>query len=184
VRVTLFGPDSSENTSHETNLSAQRAQAQTYPRLPGAHAHTRRPRNHQRPPRQGPTSPERLITLAAAAARFPKEARLLQSKEFQAVLRNPDKIASRDSRFTVFAVANGRPRPRIGIAVSRRVARTAVGRNRIKRQVRESFRAVQQDLGGLDLVVLAQPTASAATAQELRSSLHRHWHRVTARCKS
>jgi ribonuclease P protein component len=121
--------------------------------------------------------------LVAAAARFPKESRLLQSTEFQAVLGNPGKIASRDSRFAVFAITNGRDHARIGIAVSRKVARAAVARNRIKRQVRESFRAAQQGLGGLDLVILAQPPARDATNPELRSSLERHWQHVTARCR-
>jgi ribonuclease P protein component len=121
--------------------------------------------------------------LVGAAARFPKESRLLQSTEFRAVLGNPGKIASRDSRFTVFASLNGLEHARIGIAVSRKVSRAAVDRNRIKRQVRESFRAAQGALGGLDVVVLAQPQARDTTNVELRSSLERHWQKISARCK-
>jgi ribonuclease P protein component len=122
--------------------------------------------------------------LPAAAARFPKRSRLLRSTEFRAVLGNPTKIGSRDARFTVFAVRNGRDHARIGIAVSRKAARAAVTRNRIKRQVRESFRAAQRDLGGLDLVVLAQAGAGTSTNLDLRGSLERHWQKITARCRS
>jgi ribonuclease P protein component len=48
---------------------------------------------------------------------------------------------------------NGLSQARIGIIVSRRVAHRAVDRNRAKRLVREAFRKVRHQLGGIDLVV-------------------------------
>jgi ribonuclease P protein component len=81
----------------------------------------------------------------------------------------------RDNLFSVHTRANCLGHARLGITVSRRVSGKAVVRNRIKRCVRESFRQTQNRLGGLDLVVIAQPGAGAADPIVLRASLQRHW---------
>jgi ribonuclease P protein component len=81
----------------------------------------------------------------------------------------------RDSLFSVHTRANTLGHARLGLTVSRRVSTKAVIRNRIKRCVRESFRSTQNTLGGLDLVVIAQPGAGAAKPVTLRESLQRHW---------
>ena len=48
----------------------------------------------------------------------------------------------------------------MGLAVSRRVSRHAVVRNRLKRQLREIFRRAGDDIpGGLDIVVIPQAPA-------------------------
>jgi ribonuclease P protein component len=43
--------------------------------------------------------------------------------------------------------------PRLGILISRKHARAAADRNRIKRCIREAFRLEQEKLGALDLLV-------------------------------
>lgn len=61
----------------------------------------------------------------------------------------------------VLALDSGGPRPRIGITVSSKVG-NAVERNRVKRWIREGWRAVGADLPAVDLVVIARPAALAA----------------------
>jgi ribonuclease P protein component len=71
----------------------------------------------------------------------------------------------------LFARPNGLSQARIGIIVSRRIARRAVDRNRAKRLVREAFRKVRHRLGGIDLVVELRRCpargASAAAGAEI-----------------
>ena len=57
----------------------------------------------------------------------------------------------------VYGARNGLGVTRLGLSVSRKVG-GAVARNRVKRLLREAFRAVQHGLpSGLDLVVVARP---------------------------
>ncbi len=79
--------------------------------------------------------------------------------------------------FTVLYKKNGEPEARLGLAISKKHCRLAVGRNRLKRIVRESFRHHRADLGGLDVVVLNQPAAMRASNKVLFDSLHEHWQR-------
>jgi len=89
----------------------------------------------------------------------------------------------RDDFFGVYAVANPYPHGRLGIIVSRKTSPRAVVRNRIKRQIRESFRSCQEKLDGLDIVVMASPKAGRAQAASLRASLQQLWDKVERQCK-
>jgi ribonuclease P protein component len=73
---------------------------------------------------------------------------------------------------------------RIGITVSRRVSPRAVTRNRIKRQIRESFRLHQVNFPGLDIVVVARTSAATAANHVLARSLGEHWERLLQQCKN
>jgi len=65
--------------------------------------------------------------------------------------------------------------PRLGLAISKKHCRKATARNRIKRVIRESFRQHQQELSGLDVVVINQPAAGMANAITMNESLEQHW---------
>jgi len=54
-----------------------------------------------------------------------------------------------------------------------------VVRNRIKRQIRESFRATQDSLKPLDYVVIARSRAASAENLEISQSMDKHWSRFT-----
>ncbi|GHA86959.1 ribonuclease P protein component [Cognatilysobacter bugurensis] len=60
---------------------------------------------------------------------------------------------------------------RLGLAVSRKVDRRAVVRNRIKRGLRESFRAQRTRLAPGEYVVVARPGAAALDAAALQRAL-------------
>ena len=57
-----------------------------------------------------------------------------------------------------------------------------VARNRVKRTVRESFRRIAPELGGLDLVVGARNGARTAHNAQLRESLDALWKKIQKRC--
>jgi ribonuclease P protein component len=111
---------------------------------------------------------------------LPRAARLLKASEFKQVFKNNQ--ASTDALFRVLWRANDRDGHRLGMAVSRKVDRRAVGRNRIKRVIREHFRrwrAAQTHTGRhFDLVVLPRPRAAQTDNADLGRALERHWQRV------
>ncbi len=114
--------------------------------------------------------------------RFPRSARLLNGQDFQNVFRGAT-CKSTDGKLAVLARPNGLPHARLGLAISKRVDKTAVGRNRIKRLVRASFRYNQQLLAGLDIVVLGRDGAPISTNAELHTALQTHWQRLAKRCE-
>ena len=59
---------------------------------------------------------------------------------------------------------------RLGLAVSRKVDRRAVGRNRIRRVLREHFRLLRAGLPAGDYVLVARPPAAGATPDALREA--------------
>lgn len=85
--------------------------------------------------------------------------------------------------FTVYSTSNQLPHPRLGITVSRKVSPRAVVRNRIKRQVRESFRQHHGALPGVDVVVIARGHAAGSDNSALRRALDQHWGRIIGLCK-
>jgi ribonuclease P protein component len=114
---------------------------------------------------------------------FPRSLRLLTSAQYQAVFRDTA-CRSSDQLLTVIARPNQQPYPRLGLAISKKAVKTSVGRNRIKRLVRESFRHQQQTLGGLDIVVMARTAAMEASNSEIAASLQGHWRRLLRRLQS
>jgi len=90
---------------------------------------------------------------------------------------------SRDECFSIYASNAPAPQSRLGVTVARRVSTKAVLRNRIKRQIRESFRRNQNQLAGLSVVVTANPPANGRNNAQLRTSLDKHWEKVSQVCK-
>jgi ribonuclease P protein component len=84
---------------------------------------------------------------------------------------------SSDRYFTVLARSSGRTTARLGLTVSRRAAKRAVDRNKLKRLARESFRQ-QPGLPPWDFVVLARAGADRAERRLLRASLDRHFRQL------
>lgn len=102
--------------------------------------------------------------------KFPKAARLRRRREFLAVQERGRRLYSGD--VLVLALPSGGTGPRIGITVSSKVG-NAVARNRVKRWVREAWRAVRPELPALaiDLVVIARPAAATMGLEGARRAL-------------
>ena len=110
---------------------------------------------------------------------FTRQSRLLRPGEFKQVFNHP--LRSSDMCFRVLARSNTMQRHRLGMAVAKKACPKAVGRNRIKRVVRESFRAqlAGQGMDGtLDFVVLPTAQAAGQSNRELSESLTVHWKKL------
>ena len=111
---------------------------------------------------------------------FPGELRLKNAAEFDFVFKKP--VRSGGRFFTVLARQNGRDHARIGLIISKRCAKAAVKRNRLKRLIRETFRLTQTSLSGLDIVVIGKTPAALEESHKLIITLNRHWMELE-RCK-
>ena len=107
--------------------------------------------------------------------RFRRANRLLDAAAFGRVFKQATR--SRDKWFTVLCRRNDAELARLGLAISKKHCRQATARNRIKRIVRESFRQHQDELTGLDIVVMNQPAAKTGSNGQLFDSLTGHWQR-------
>jgi len=99
-----------------------------------------------------------------------RTSRLRVRREFLEVQQRGRRIHS--GELIVLALDSGGPRPRIGITVSSKVG-NAVERNRVKRWIRESWRAVGGDLPAVDVVVIARPAALGAGLPGVRRALEK-----------
>ena len=102
--------------------------------------------------------------------RFPRCAHLRASAEFQAVFGEGRRISGTCFRLHARLVDSSGP-ARLGMTVSKRVDKTSVGRNRIRRQIKECFRLLRPTLPAGDYVVLAKPEAARTDNRLLRAEL-------------
>lgn len=89
-------------------------------------------------------------------ATFPRDLRLTEAKQFQRVFAGSSRFGNR--YITVLAKENQLEHPRLGMAISKKCAKRAVDRNRIKRITRESFRLNSSTLPAVDIIVMCRPT--------------------------
>ena len=124
-----------------------------------------------------PRGAGRAAVVPMTAARFPKQARVRARAEFDRVFQHGRRTAS--PMMALHRLADDGP-VRLGLAVSRKVDPTAVGRNRIKRVIRDQFRRLQGTLAPGAYVLVARPSARQADNSALRDGLLRLLQRAGA----
>ena len=111
------------------------------------------------------------------ALRHPRTARLLRPADFAALREHSQRVGTR--HFT--AQYRSTPAPaRLGMAVSRKVSKHAVVRNRIRRLIRETFRLTRALLPNVDVLVIARTSAAVQENPALRAELELLWQRLIA----
>ncbi len=101
--------------------------------------------------------------------KFPPQARLKKTREFENVFKNGCKIVKQS--IVVFYFPNGVGETRLGLVVSKKVGKANV-RNRIKRRLRELFRVLRSNASvGYDIVIIARRNSSEQPFAVLESDM-------------
>lgn len=108
---------------------------------------------------------------------FPRSARLLDGAAFGRVFAT--RSVEQNRYFRIHHAGSASGEARLGLAISRRAAKRAVDRNRIKRLVRESFRGKRAELRALDFVVISRPAATDGARARVRAALMQLWQRYS-----
>ena len=111
-------------------------------------------------------------------AGLPPSARLRRAAEFAALRHAQGRIHAR--HFLLRWIASPTGEARLGLAVSRKVSKRAVARNRIKRIARESFRLRRGSLPAVDVLVIARSSAATIDRIALRGDLDDAWRKLEA----
>jgi ribonuclease P protein component len=108
-------------------------------------------------------------------AGLPPAARLRRAADF-AALRHAERWQGRHFLLRWRTASEGSAR--LGLAVSRKVSKRAVERNRIKRVVRESFRAERARMPALDVLVIARASAAGTPNPALFADIGLAWRKL------
>lgn len=109
-------------------------------------------------------------------ADLPREARLRRPGDFAALRTSSGRASGRC--FHMRYRDNALGQARLGLAISKRVSKRAVERNRIKRLLRESFRRVRHQLPAVDMMVMAREHAAGVPGQQLLAELDGLWRKL------
>jgi len=96
---------------------------------------------------------------------FGTNKRIKTKTEFDQVINNSKKIYSH--YFVTFIRDSAAGSSRVGVICSKKSIKLAVGRNRVKRVVREWFRLSQEEFDNKDMVFIVKRTANKASHEEL-----------------
>lgn len=113
---------------------------------------------------------------------FTRSQRLLNAAAYTQVFNNAQAKISH-SAFLILANRAEDPEQqgRLGLIAAKKNLKRAVQRNAFKRQVRESFRLHQQQLAGVNIVVMARSGAQNLTDQAFRAEIDAAWDRLNRR---
>lgn len=118
-------------------------------------------------------------------ARFERGARLLKPAEFKAVFESGKRlhqswyIAVVHPQLQSTSVPGEiRREARLGLAIAKKRVALATQRNRLKREIRESFRLQRHQLPQVDIVIMVRTEIRSTTAAQRLQQLDALWLRV------
>jgi ribonuclease P protein component len=130
----------------EAHISTKQSSPREDARIQTSHVDQERSSGVEETPREGAQASDPGPLLRPANG-LPQSARLRKPSEFRLVYASGRRYDGR--LMSVFILPNGLDRHRLGITASRKLARRAVDRNRLKRLLREAFRLSGATLDGL-----------------------------------
>ena len=130
-------------------------------------------------PREERVSP--LKVGVSTGESFPRRLRLTRACEFQQVFKNNFRRA--DACVTILVGRKTGACPRLGFAIARKQVPKAVGRNRLKRLFRESFRKAQHLLPDRDLVIMVRREIQTVGTDKIRAAMDQHWNSIIKQCE-
>ncbi len=104
---------------------------------------------------------------------FNCDLKLLNAESYKYVFNDSQRFGNRS--LTVLARVNELDHPRLGLAISKKCAKKAVDRNRIKRLFRESFRLNQHTLPNVDIVAMCKPSILSLDNAEIQRQIETQW---------
>ena len=113
-----------------------------------------------------------------SSAGLPRDARLRRPGDFAALRTSSGRAGGRC--FHLRYRDNELGHARLGLAISKRVSKRAVERNRIKRLLRESFRRIRHQLPAIDMMLMAREQAAGVPGPQLLSELDGLWKKLLA----
>lgn len=113
---------------------------------------------------------------------FTRQHRLLTGSQYQTVFDQPDWKVGQGS-YLLLVTRSTQPQPRLGLVIGRKRAKRAVDRARIKRRVREQFRCRQQELAGLDIILLVRGRIENPDPDQVTRDITRLFDKLLAKCR-
>ena len=101
--------------------------------------------------------------------RFTKQQRLLNGAEYRRAFKASKKYTF--DAFSIYVSTYEQEYPRLGLAISKRHAPTAVQRNSVKRVIREVFRLNYEALPAVDIIIVSRIGITQLSKQQLREQV-------------
>ncbi|WP_201587378.1 ribonuclease P protein component [Psychrobacter jeotgali] len=111
------------------------------------------------------------IPPVPTTCRFTKEQRLLTPAAFREVFDAPERKIHQ-SHLMAFVRSNNQQQARVGMAITKRKVPTAVARNLVKRQIRESFRLKALDLKNKDIVFIVKKSINELDKKDIKKEIN------------
>lgn len=109
---------------------------------------------------------------------FSRQKRLLEAEHFKNVFDLPEKKLS-VPYVLILTRKNKLEHPRLGFVIGKKNVKLAVQRNRLKRQIRETFRVNQHLLSNYDVVIVARKGFADVSNIELQTQFTKFWKKLS-----